>query len=90
MIRIPKIKCRECGGKGKVEMPEELWIVLFSLDGHPMTAAEVLEGLNNMGEYISVNAVNNRLERLRKFGFLVRKKRGRSWVYQEKGSHHET
>ena len=86
MSGIPDIECRSCGGSGYIEMPEELWIVLFALDGHPNTAAVVLESLNNMGEYISVNAVNNRLERLRDYGFLIRKKMGRSWVYQEEGA----
>lgn len=75
-----KIKCAACNGTGKQRLPEALerTIRLFKPKKR-ITASEAHELLAE--HQITVAAVNNRLEDLRKLGLLNRKRDGKSYLY---------
>lgn len=75
----PTIPCPKCGGAGRVYLSAELWATLVVLQRHrKATAARVHQDL---GVMVSVPAVNNRLEDLRKLGLVRRRRNGVSVVY---------
>lgn len=76
-MKTPTIKCPECAGSGTVKLPELLAETLASLGKRKFTAAEI------SGDFptITVNAINNRLESLRRLGFVQRERRGKFWLY---------
>lgn len=75
--------CPECDGSGKVPLTEVLTATLGAVSalGGSATAPQLFE-IDDWGG-VSVTALNNRLEDLRRFGFLDRKhtKGGKGWTY---------
>ncbi len=83
-MRTPLIDCDKCEGAGKIEMAPELVATLAVLKSSPgRTAAEVLQTL---GHHVSTNAINNRLEDLRRMGFADRERHGKFWRYTRKAA----
>ncbi len=83
-MRTPLIDCDKCEGKGKVEMSPEMVATLAALKFSPgRTAAELLQILEH---HVSVNAINNRLEDLRRMGFAERERHGKFWKYYRKAA----
>lgn len=75
-----EIKCPHCSGKGSVPLPEELATTLAMFGRKSsFTAAAAHE---KHGGEMTVNSMNNRLERLRKLGKLDREKVSRHWHYR--------
>jgi len=78
-MRYPRrVKCPECGGCGTVEMPGIYLEVLEVLGGGESGAVEIA-GI--LGEGVGATAINNRLEKLRGWGLVRRRRDGRSWRY---------
>jgi len=69
--------CPKCAGTGRIELPRVLQEVLTCFARASWSAAE-------MSHYLAIaqTAANNRLELLRKLGFLRREKQGRTWYYE--------
>lgn len=70
------IPCEVCGGTGKRPLHESLRQTLSAL---PKKGFVVAQDLKFSG--VGTNGVNNRLERLREFGFVTREKFGKYWRY---------
>lgn len=82
--RRPAIPCPKCGGLGMVDMSLELFYVLFELRGKGTSAREIFDTLKAQGRaegIITITAINNRLEELRRLEFVDRFKFGRGWKY---------
>jgi hypothetical protein len=76
------IKCGKCDGNGKVALDPALAETLTALISNPESTAPQLREMMFSGKpYPSVNAVNNRLEKLRKLGMIDRRKLGIAWEY---------
>ena len=76
----PMVPCDHCGGTGKVLLSAVLFRVLESVTAGHRTAKEVSAHLSGT-ETVGKTAINNRLEELREYGLLTRKKVGRFYVY---------
>lgn len=77
----PRIPCHHCAGSGEVELSPHLLAVLIQVRKSGEATASDLHA--SLATPILVTAFNNRLEQLRKLGFLVRDRRdGKTWVYQ--------
>lgn len=75
-----KIICAACNGTGKQRLPEvlERTIRIFK----PKKRLTAHEAHELLAEYhLTVAAINNRLEDLRKLGLLARKREGKSFFY---------
>lgn len=79
MSRAPQVPCPTCKGKSTIDMSPRLreTFALFPR-GKRLTSADVHTLLESGS---STNSVNNRLEDLRKLGFLDRKRTGKYWSY---------
>lgn len=71
----PLVTCHTCHGSGQEKLQEGLLETLQSLGKSEAAACEIV------AEGVSVNAVNNRLERLRAMGFVKRRRAGKFWLY---------
>jgi len=76
------IACSHCAGTGRVELPDVLASTLTAVDGCGKADWSATE----MAYYLAIKptAANNRLEFLRKLGFLSRTKYGKTWRYARK------
>lgn len=78
-----EIGCPACGGCGKVPFAKvhprlaRLCERLYAMP--PLSAADLWRA--NQDE-CGVTGFNNRLEKLRRLGFVEREKRGRAWLYR--------
>jgi hypothetical protein len=75
--------CGHCGSSGHVPLPPELQATLTYLRRrqHRVTPLDVYHGLHMHG--LSQSAANNRLEKLRALGYLVRTRvNGKTWAYE--------
>lgn len=82
-MKHPTITCHHCEGSGRIELPDSLLNVLFTfrgLSGVTRNAGDVHAMLSRY-ESTGIRSVNNRLERLRKAGFLTRARHGKFWRY---------
>jgi hypothetical protein len=78
---IPKICCPKCNGSGHVDLYPDLLETLKLVRTLKLpTASAIKPRLTN--QQMSVTAVNNRLEDLRKLGLVDRTRQGRQWVYK--------
>lgn len=76
--KIPMVTCMKCQGEGFVAMSDELEDTLKAVYVCPgITAPEMLDQFAGVG----TTALNNRLEYLRRLGFVRREARGRAWRY---------
>lgn len=77
----PLVKCSSCKGKGRTRLSRVLNETLQVLrdSDKPMKASEVLEILGAAD--VHPTAINNRLEDLRDFGLVSRKKEGNAFYY---------
>lgn len=74
--------CSKCGGKGRVEISDDLVGVLRFVRRHPgCTVADVHRALDS-GDLFQPTAFNNRLEGLRKLNLVTRVRAGRNWMYR--------
>jgi len=78
----PEIKCRCCGGTGKIRLPVGQWRVYSLVQQGYQTASEIFQQIEGQ-EDIEQKAVSMRLKALFDAGLLIRhdQKRGRQWVY---------
>lgn len=76
-MKTPTIECPECKGTGSTKLPELLTATLSALGKKAYTAHE----LNDWFPTVTPNAINNRLESLRRLGFVQRERRGKFWLY---------
>ena len=74
------VPCDHCGGTGKVLLSAVLFRVVEAVTAGHRTAKEVSDHLSGT-ETVGKTAINNRLEELREYGLLTRKKVGRFYVY---------
>lgn len=81
----PNIPCPNCKGQGEVCLGDELARVLW-LFTHPRIRLHAGKVLELIKEEVSVTAMNNRLERLRKLDLLQRHRVGRAWHYSKKAT----
>jgi len=83
----PKIKCRKCNGKGRVELDPILFGTLHVLtEFKSATAQHFFDELKEAN--ISITAYNKRLERLRKAGLVKRQRDKKTWyihLYENTG-----
>ncbi len=70
------IPCEVCGGTGKRPLHDSLLQTLTML---PRKGFAVANQLTVPG--VGANGINNRLERLRDFGFVKRERFGKYWRY---------
>lgn len=71
-------QCTSCRGTGKVSLEGALLDTLSKFSGKTrLTCAD----LHDPGRGVTKNATNNRLEKLRGFGLLLRERKGREWSY---------
>jgi hypothetical protein len=73
------IVCASCDGAGKTPLPDELQTTLDMFAGKARFTAADLH--TKAQDSVSVNAMNNRVERLRGLGLLTRSRQGRNWLY---------
>ncbi len=73
------ISCNYCGGSSKIPLPRHLEKTLRVLMRKECTSEDVRRAV---GKGVTRNAMNNRLEDLRMYGFVQRTKRGKEWVYR--------
>lgn len=78
----PLTTCPSCKGTGKIILSIGLQntLALFKTAKQRFTAQELYDADPTATQ--TSNAINNRLERLRKDGFLKREKLGRLWTYK--------
>lgn len=69
--------CPKCQGSGEVILQDGLLETLAKFGPRSRHTAADLHDPNES----TPNAINNRLEKLRKIGLLQRKRKGRRWVY---------
>ncbi len=73
------IECPTCKTPAKVPLGDELQATLDRIKPKmAFTAAQLHE---KSKDCVSVNAMNNRLEKLRELSLLTRTRRGRNWLY---------
>jgi len=77
----PSVKCQSCKGTGLAEMADSLAETLGRFKAKPLSAHD----LYDPDAGVTINAMNNRLEKLRVAGFLSRNRIGRHWFYAKKG-----
>lgn len=77
--------CPKCSGTGRLRLQTEfpqLDEIMDLLHAHgPLTAPEILPLVKRK---VRPSAINNRLENLRRSGFVTREKDGRQWRYSIK------
>lgn len=78
----PEVNCPHCSGTGKIRLTIGHWRVYSLVEQGYDTAKAIHQQLDSRDD-IEQQAVNKRLEQLRKYGLLTRdpQKRGRQWVY---------
>ena len=77
---IGKIACTRCGGTGIVNLPPEYVTTLKVLGAGAKTATDLYRC---MSDCVSPSAANNRLEWLRRHGFVTRERiNGKQWAYR--------
>lgn len=74
-MKPPLIQCETCHGTGREPLSELLTETLGMLGRRQATAVDL------MIDGMTKNAINNRLEHLRRLGFVQRQRRGKFWVY---------
>lgn len=74
-----KMTCPRCGGSGEIELPLDLLEIFSKISKSGKATARALHA-DLTG--ITCSAVNNKLERLRKAGFVTRQRDGRAWYYK--------
>lgn len=78
-VKVPVMPCPTCQTEGYIALSDGLEFTLNEVVSTPwVSASELLD--RHTG--ISVTAINNRLEHLRELGFLIRQRRGKSWIYR--------
>lgn len=78
MIAPDTMPCRRCRGCGRVDLPQELQATLDLVRAGALTAGAVAKIFRDR----TPTAANNRLERLRELGFVIRMQAGRNMVYE--------
>lgn len=72
------IPCETCGGSGR----QELWPALIeTLNTIPKRGAVVAADIFPKIKGVQLTAINNRLEGLRRYGFVKRERCGKFWRY---------
>jgi hypothetical protein len=79
-MKRPSIPCRKCNGTGQIELTGPLAEAFALFRGRQQKDAEAVKAELGLSE-ITVSAINNRLEDLRRLGLLDRKKKGRVFMY---------
>lgn len=74
-----KIKCPKCEGNGEIDMPSTHARTLRLFTKSSDLSADVAR--DKLGEDITVNALNGRLEDLRELGRLDRYREGKTYFY---------
>lgn len=76
----PRICCPQCLGSGRVPLGwRHLAVVRLLQHRRELCAADIHRQLR---ERVIIPAINNRLERLRRLGFLARRRVGKLWLYR--------
>ena len=79
-MKSPLAKCPKCNGTGQFPIGSGLLDTLNILKAKgPRTATHVHAILDD--RFITVTAINQRLEDLRKLGLVLRTRKGRQFVY---------
>lgn len=73
-----EIDCPDCGGKGRVPLPDHL---LNTLSLVPRNGYRVAEDFANYFPGITINGISNRLAELHRLGFVTRERNGKFWCY---------
>lgn len=81
------ITCPTCEGRGEVELariyPRQAATLALIRERGEMTSTELWEAVSGKPGTLTITAMNNRMDKLRRVGFLAREKRGREYVYRE-------
>lgn len=78
-MKSPTIRCKACNGTGNAPLGDELKTTLALFGRHSFFTAKQVH--DDTIEKLSLPAINNRLETLRRAGLLGREKQGRAWRY---------
>lgn len=77
--------CRKCDGTGQVPLDPSLEAALSALSKFPNSTSPHLHAkMFSGGTALSINAINNRLEKLRSMNLVGRRKSGIAWEYSVK------
>jgi hypothetical protein len=79
-MKRPKVPCPKCG-IGWTFMGDELFDTLTTVGKLREATPHQVKAKLDPTDSFHATAFNNRLEDLRKLGFVAREKRGRNWVY---------
>ncbi len=84
-MSLDRVPCVHCQGTGRAILPMGLSNALDFLRSQPgdCDVISVFDHLNRVETgVIGITAVNNRLEALRAWGLVTRRKAGRFWLYK--------
>jgi len=73
---IPRIKCKCCGGSGKVQLPSTYQAVWKAIKKHP--GIGLAELANKLPSHLARNNITNQLILLLKIGLITRNKESSS------------
>lgn len=73
--------CPRCG-VGRIPIPDHLFRTLTIIRHLKRASATQVHG--EASERLVVGAINNRLSKLHRLGFLTRRREGRAWIYSVK------
>lgn len=78
-MKEPSVKCPTCGGSGRTTLSDTM-LKTFRVVKQ-LRKASAPDVLGKMPDEVSVSAINNRLEDLRKLGLIKRKRVGKLYEY---------
>lgn len=78
-MKQPTVTCPKCNGSGKVDLDGVLAATLEIV--RLSKGADVFQVHSAVPDKVSVTAINNRLEDLRRLGLVFRNRVGRRWIY---------
>jgi len=82
-MKRPLVICEHCGGKGKHHLDIALWecLWLVSRASNGLSTLEIHKAVLKSNE-IGPTAINNRMTNLLKLGLVMRRKRGKEYVWE--------
>lgn len=81
-MKPPLVTCPCCHGTGQAPMTQPLVETLAILTQRPISTADIYAAVPGR-DYFGITAINNRLNKLQKMGFVASERRGKEFFWRK-------